>query len=355
MHRRLIIAAGLFLGFSARAQTLGGSSVFQFVNLPNTPRLTALGGVNVSHPANDIGLAFHNPALLTHQMHGQVNLVFNDFIAGIQVFHLSGGYSSDRLKTNFLAGITYFNYGTVSSTDASGNVLGSFRPRDWVVQLGASRQYLEKWRYGASLKFLSSGYGQYRSNGIAVDVGVLYSDTTRLFTASVLVRNMGFQIRKYPGAGVEDMPFDLQAGITKRLASAPVSFSLSAGRLHRFDLTYNDTAFNNENGYPNGSEKRFSWSKLISHFVVGATIYMGDRVEVHTGYNFLRRKDLAVPGGSNGLSGFSMGATVLLNGLQVSYARAYYQGGSAYNQFGLHLPLANYFDRRPGVRSGGQD
>jgi hypothetical protein len=46
------------------AQTLGGSSVFNFLKLPHTPQLTALGGINVSHPSNDIGLAFNNPALV---------------------------------------------------------------------------------------------------------------------------------------------------------------------------------------------------------------------------------------------------------------------------------------------------
>lgn len=352
MYGRLIIVAGLLTGGVARGQTLGGNAAYQFVNLPNSPRLTALGGVNVSSQANDVGLAFHNPALLSDRMHGQTNLVFTDFLAGIKVFHLSGGYFHEKLKTSFLGGITYLDYGTVPRTDPSGNVLGSFRPRDWVMQVGASRRYLEKWQYGASLKFLHSGYGEYRSGALVMDVGVLFRDTARLFTASVLVRNLGFQLQQYPGAGPEDLPFDLQAGVTKRLASAPVSFSLSAGRLHRFDLIYNDTVFNNENGYPNSSSKRFSLDKLISHLVLGATVYAGDHVEINTGYNFLRRKDLALPNASSGLAGFSIGATVLLNRMQISYARASYQGGQGYNQFGLHLQLNEYFSNRPGVRSG---
>ena len=73
----------LLLFFSSRpdAQTLGGSSVFNFLKLPNTPQLTALGGVNVSQISNDVGLSFNNPALLKPGMHTQMNAVFNSFYA----------------------------------------------------------------------------------------------------------------------------------------------------------------------------------------------------------------------------------------------------------------------------------
>src|SRR6202011_1637362 len=109
--------------------------------------------------------------------------------------------------------------------------------------------YMEKWNYGATFKFINSNYGQYQSNGIAVDVGVLYTDSARLFFASVLAKNMGFQLKKYAGTQAGDLPFDLELGLTKRLQHAPFSFSLTAHHLHRFDIQYNDTTFNNENGF----------------------------------------------------------------------------------------------------------
>jgi hypothetical protein len=152
------------------AQTLGGTTVFNFLNLPNTPQLTALGGVNVSKISDDIGLACNNPALLTSNMHTQMNAVFNSFYAGIKVYDLAFGYRSEKLNTNFLWNLNYFNYGSIQQTDAAGNVFGSLRPVDWVMQVSASRKYMEKWNYGATLKFINSNYGLYRSNGIAVDV-----------------------------------------------------------------------------------------------------------------------------------------------------------------------------------------
>ena len=52
--------------FAARcpAQTLGGNSAYNFLKLPNTPQLSALGSINISNITGDAGLSFNNPALL---------------------------------------------------------------------------------------------------------------------------------------------------------------------------------------------------------------------------------------------------------------------------------------------------
>src|SRR5205823_11072072 len=123
--------------------------------------------------------------------------------------------------------------GDLQQTDASGNILGSLHPTDWVMQISASRSYLEKWDYGGALKFINSNYGVYCSSGIAADPGVLFHDTAHLFSASVVARYMGFQIKKYAGSDGEDLPFDLVAGIAKRLEHAPLGLSVNAQHLHQ--------------------------------------------------------------------------------------------------------------------------
>jgi hypothetical protein len=333
----------LFSQFCVSAQTLGGNSVFNFLKLPNTPQLTSLGGINVSQPSNDIGLAFNNPSLLKPEMHTQMNAVFNRFYAGIKNYHLSLGYHHQQLNTNFSWGINYFDYGAITETDASGNIYGKFRPVDWVMQLSASRSYLEKWNYGATVKFISSDYGKYRSNGIAMDVGLLYCDSAKNLTASFLVKNLGSQLRSYDGTERDDLPFDLQAGITKRLANAPFSFSFTAHHIHRFDIAYNDTTFNNDNEFENLSGEKFTMDKLFRHVVLASTIYIGNNLEITAGYNFLRRKELNIGNSANGLNGFSLGLAAIFEKLQIRYARAYYQNNTAYDQLGLNLRLNKYF------------
>ena len=272
-----------------------------------------------------------------------MNAVFNSLYDGISSYSLSLGYHHKKINTNFLWGLNYINYGSIQQTDASGNLLGQFKPTDWVMQLSASRHYLEKWNYGATVKFINSNYGQYRSNGIAVDVGVLYHDTAKLFSASFVAKNMGTQLKKYDGTDPDDLPFDMQIGVTKRLENSPFSFSFTAHHLHRFDIRYNDAGFNADNGFSNDSTKKFSFDKLFRHFVLATTIYLGDKVEVAAGYNYLRRKELNIENAGNGLTGFSLGVALLLNKLQVRYARSHYQNNTAYNQFGLNITLNQYF------------
>lgn len=341
--RRSILIIFSFVSLQLAAQTLGGNTVFNFLRLPNTPKLSALGGINISDVSNDVGLAFNNPSLLRPAMHTQLNTAFNGFYDGIKAYHLSFGYHHKKLNTNFLWGLDYLNYGAITQTDPSGNIYGEFKPTDWVMQLSASRSYLEKWSYGATFKFINSNYGQYRSNGIAMDVGVLYYDSAKLFSASLLAKNMGFQLKKYDGTDPDDLPFDLQFGISKRLANAPFGFSFTAHHLHQFDTRYNDVEFNDENGFNNGSNNKFTFDKLFRHFVFAADVYIANMVEIDIGYNYLRRQELNIGNSGNGLTGFSLGVSLLLKKLQIRYARCHYQNNTAYNQFGLNMTLNQYF------------
>ena len=310
----LLIALSPFI---TRAQSLGGTSVFNFIKISNTPQLTALGGINISQMTDDIGLAFHNPALLRPSMHTQVNAVFNSLPASVQNYHLSGGYYLDKQETMLSMGVQYFSYGTITQTDPSGNLLGEFRPNDYVVQVAGARKYGEHWHYGASLKFIFSSYGAYRSSGIAADAGLTYTDTALFLQAGFVLKNMGVQLKTYDGTAKDDLPFDMQLGISKKLAKAPIQFSLTLHHLHQFNIIYDDTSFNNENGY--SSETSFA-NKLFSHFVFATQFFITDKIEISAGYNYLRRKELNTGSTGNGLNGFSYGVGVLVKKIQIRYA-----------------------------------
>lgn len=326
------------------AQTLGGSSVFNFLNLPNTPQLTALGGINVSTLTQDVGLSFNNPALLRKNMHAQFTAVFNSMYAGIKNYHGMLGYYNEKIATSFAAGIFYFDYGSISQTDVTGNVTGSFHPVDYAAQITASRSYLTRWNYGATLKFMNSNYGLYRSNGMAMDAGAAYFDSAKLFQVSLVAKNMGVQLKKYQGSAGDALPFDLQIGITKRLQKAPVQFSVTAHHLYRFDILYRDTAFNNlNNSDQNNSSKTLAIDRFFRHFVFATQVFVGDKIEITGAYNQLRRSELNIANSANGLNGFSIGAGVLFGKIQIRYARAYYQSTTAYNQLGINLKLNEYF------------
>jgi len=268
---------------------------------------------------------------------------FNAFYDGIKNVHWMQGYRHPKLKTNFAAGIQYFNYGDILQTDASGNQLGNLRPRDFILQVSASKEVKERWTAGISWKYLRSNYGIARSSALAADVGVVYKDTANYLQIGVVAMNMGGVLQKYSTGVSEELPFDLVVGISKKLAKAPIQFSLTAHHLHRFDLLYNDTLFNQEIGDPFSPSKGFTIDKLFRHFVFSTQIMMGQRVELTVGYNYLRRVELRLPNYPNGLIGFSLGVGAILPKLQLRYARSYYQNTVAYNQVSINMPLNRYF------------
>ncbi|MGZ5287754.1 MAG: type IX secretion system protein PorQ [Flavisolibacter sp.] len=337
--RFIFLIITLVLFNCVHGQTLGGNAAYSFLKLPATPILTAAGGVNVSYRTNDVGLAANNPALYRADLHHHLNLSFNGLPGAIKAFTLTGSHFYEKKSTSLGGQVYFIDYGTIPQTDASGNRNGDFHPVDFVIQFSAARQYLEKWNYGATLKYIHSAYGQFRSSAVAMDAGIHYEDSSKLFFAGLVAKNMGFQIKTYAGER-EDMPFELQAGITKKLAKAPFGFSFTAQQLHRFNILYNDTIFNNENDTRINSG---FFNKLFNHFVVASHVYIGNHLEATLGYNHLRRSELNAGTTGNGLNGFSMGIRAKFLKLQVLYARTHYQRNVSYNQLGITLHMNRFF------------
>ena len=321
--------------FFVRSQTLGGSATYNFLKLPASPLLSALGGENISYMSNDVGLAINNPAILNEKLHTQLALSFNTYFAATKAYTLTGAYNHSKWNTTFAGQIFFIDYGSITQTNTGGEAEGQFRPKDFVFHLSASKKYLEKWQYGMNLKFIHSNYGQYRSSGIAADIGIHFLDSANNFSAGILAKNMGAQLSTYNGQN-EDLPFDLQVGITQRLSKAPFGFSITAQQLQQFNTVYNDTIFNFENDFNSDGSLG---NKIFNHFIIATHIYIGNNIEASVGYNRLRRNELNLGNAGNGLNGFSAGFKAKFNKLHFQYARSYFGRGFAYNQFGLNLNL----------------
>lgn len=341
MRKLYILILFLYMQPSA-AQVLGGKNVFSFLDLPVAPQLAALGNVNVSQQNNDIALAALNPALLRETMHQHLELNYTNYFADVQYAHCLFGYYAGKLKTTFAGSIQYVNYGSITQTDAAGNIQGSFKPRDLSVQLTMSRQYLERWHYGVTLQYIRSGYQQYHSTGLGVNIGLTYQDTTNQWQAGFVAKNMGLQLSTYTAGNKEPLPFDLQIGVSKKLEHIQLSATLH--HIYQFDVRYADPAFEEGNIITNGDTTATgnkAADKIFRHFVLAAQWEIGRYVELTAGYNHLRRQELAEPQ-QKGLSGFSGGLGILTRKLQLRYTRSWYQRSAALNQLGINVPLKEW-------------
>ena len=241
--------------------------------------------------------------------------------------------ASSQPNTNVAFGINYFDYGTLPETDAAGNILGNFHPTDYVAQAMASHSYLEHWFGGITAKFISSNYGLYKSNGLAFDIGVSYYDSAVFFQTSFLIKNLGTQLKTYDGVK-EDLPFDIELGITKKLTKAPIQFSLTAHHLQALNIYYNDSSFNNSIGDNNRHTSTIN--KIFSHLIFATQIFVSKEIELTAAYNFLNRYDLNVYNTANGLNGFTLGVGLYLKKIHIRYATGFYQQ-NMFHQIGLNI------------------
>lgn len=317
-------------------QTLGGNSTFSFLRMQLHPQAAALGGRNVSIIEGDPGLTSENPAILSKEHHTRVSTNFIFLAPSITGLYGVGAFHWKKTETTFGLGVQHNLYGVQSQTDASGLILGEFRAYDQMIGLSASRKYGTRWQYGTTLKLINSRYGAYTSLAIGTDIGITYHDEGRKLKMGFVAKNMGTQIRTFSGAG-EDLPFDLLIGATKQVKDAPFRFSLTAQRIHQFDLLYNDTLFNNENY--GRQEKTGLGAKIISHMIVGTDVLVGDRLVFSVGYNVLRRREFRIRNIANGLSGISYGFQLNLNRLKFYFSRAHYQTSLSQNQISLSFRI----------------
>lgn len=334
MIRLLLIISFLGTSLAAQAQSLGGATVFNFLKVPGTAQLTALGGVNVSQLGNDISMGMHQPAFYNEAMQGLYSFNFNSGPGGLKNYTVSGAGYHKRSKTMIAAGLQFLDYGSITQTNEAGLELGVIRPVDYALQVSASRQYLSRWRYGVTLKWIQSNYGIYRSNAVALDAGLTYTDTVNKWQAGLLLRNMGAQLKVYQGSSRSSLPFDMQLGISKRLLNAPLQFSATLHHLHQFNIRYSDSTLD---GAVEASGN--FGDKLFRHVVLAAQVFVEERVELSIGYNYLRRKELNIGSSGNGLNGFSVGLGIHARKFQLRYARSWIQQNQSFNQVGLNLQL----------------
>lgn len=328
----------------AQVYVTGGQRAMEFLRLSNSPHVSALGGMNVSNPDKDISLAMQNPSLMRPGLHNMLALNYNAYYSGMSLANLQYGYHAPKIETSFALGVQYLNYGNFMRTDMLGNTMGDFKANDYAITIGASRQYLNKWRYGASVKYAQSTLYDRNAYAALADVGITYMDTANLITIGAVAKNMGFMLKRYnPNNPAEPLPFDLQLGISKRFKYVPLRLFTTIHHLYEWDIRYdnpadaqNNNVFGNTDS--NSKVKTYFGDKLFRHFIFGGELLIGKRLLVTASYNHLRRSEMALKD-RTGVAGFAFGLGVDLNRFQVHYAQSHYHIAGAYHEFGLSMAL----------------
>lgn len=331
-------------GHSLYAQVTGGRHAFSFLNLSYSPRITALGGSVIAAPQTDVSFGIQNPALLRSELHNRLGLTYDRSYASISQSHLQYAYHVPRWATSFGLGVQYLNYGSFTQTDILGQQRGQFQARDYAISIGAGRAYGERWRYGMNLKMAQSMLEAHRASAFMADVGLAYYDSARLLMVGVLARNMGTMTRSYqPGGEVEPLPFDLQLAISKRFLHLPLRLMATVHHLYEWDIRYDNPLDQDRTSLfgpvdSNQRPKSHFADKLFRHFIFGAEVELGKRIQVSAGYNHLRRAEMALKE-RPGLAGFSFGLSLDLQAFHIRYGQHHYHLAGAHHEWGLEMEL----------------
>jgi hypothetical protein len=316
--------------YPAYSQT-GGDNVYEFLNLTHSGLVSSLGGSNVSLPGNDLNLAYHNPSLLNSGMNKSLALNYVNYMAGIN-YGLAMYSRSYPGTGNFAAGLTYLNYGAFTGADISGNITGDFSAAEYAFSIIYSREIDSLFSLGVNFKPVLSHLENYTSFGFAFDIGASWHNRSNNFSAGMVIKNAGYQVTSYAGEPRQKLPFEIQAGISQRLAHAPFRFSLTMKHLEKYDLTYQYSLSDTTDNHNLLSSELFE--NLMRHFVLGVELIPHKNFYLSAGYNYQRRKELQVDSNVSTV-GLSWGFGINTSWLNIEFGRATYHLAGASNHVSL--------------------
>jgi hypothetical protein len=318
----LIFSSGRLTG------QIGGKGTYQFLSLPNSARIAALGGNFLTINDDDIGLALANPSLINEKMNNQLGFSFVDYFTDVNYGFAQ--YSRTFNKAgSFVGTMQFIDYGKFQEADEAGVQYGYFHAGEYALNVGWGRKLTPQWAIGSNLKFIYSSLESYNSFGMAVDVAGSYFSKDGLFDASLIFRNIGYQIVAYRAGNHEALPFEIQGGLSKKFQHIPFRIIALVTHMEKWDVRY-DNPVNPAGGIDpiTGEPNKISGvdefaDNLMRHIIIGGEITIAKVLSLQGSYNYQRRKEMTVPDKLSTV-GFSWGIGLHVKQFTFSYARSAY-------------------------------
>jgi hypothetical protein len=351
MKFRSLLVIPLFLASLAGSAQVGGNNTYEFLNLPISARVSALGGNLLTARDNDLNVAIVNPSLLTDSMDNNFTLSYVNYFADVNYGYVAYAKKFEKLGM-FSAGLHYLDYGKFTRADATGATDGTFGAQEMSLNISYARQILDtNLSIGATLKTIYSSLESYSSLGSALDVGLTYVRPKKNFAAAIVVKNVGRQWTTYVPGNKEKLPFEIQIGISKKPKHVPFRLSLTYENVEKWDLTYIDPANpplteDPLTGEPIKVNKyKVFGDKLMRHVVIGGEFIITKNFFLRGGFNYQRRKELKIPE-RRGAAGFSFGFGMRIYKFHISYGRAVYHIAGPSNNFSVSFDLNSFYSKK---------
>lgn len=331
------------------AQITGGQSVFKYLSLSPSARATAMGGLVITVKDDDLALAALNPAALNPSMSGRLAFNHNFFLTDIQHGYAAYAWKLPKIGFTMQGGIQYMNYGDIKQTDEQGNINGKVAASETAFTVGGARALSPRLSIGLNARLGFSTLDIYKASALTADAGLLYTDTASRFSAALVLRNAGTQLATYNGIR-EDIPFDIQLGVSKRLRYLPFRFGVIAHHLQSWDIRYNDPNAQTDNVLLFGGDQKSTGNgngnidNFFRHLVFNGEFLLGrnEGFRLRFGYNHLRKQELTVRN-YRSLAGFSGGFGIRVSRFRIDVGYASYHLAGGVVHLGIGTNLRDFF------------
>lgn len=301
-----------------------GTTAYEFLGVSASSHVYALGGTNITVIDDDVNLIDQNPGLLGPEYEMQAGLNYMRYLGGSNFMGARFAAPAGE-RAAWAVGVQYFGYGSIDGYDEQGNATGaSFSPSDIAFSGTFSHDITDRWRGGITLKFIHSSYEIYKALAICADLGVNYYDPDRDLSFSVVLKNLGGQVKRF-NENYDRLPWDIQVGFGKSLGTTPLRLSVTAYNLNKWSLPYYSTDDGNVSGELEEHDKFMG--NLFRHLIFGLEYVPSEKFYIALGYNYKTRTDMSTYA-RNFLSGFSAGAGLKVKamGFGVAFAQPHVGG-----------------------------
>jgi len=323
---------------------IGGSNTYEFLNLTSSARIASLGNSLLNVWDDDVNLSQQLPSLNHAGMNHQLSTNFVNYYSGIRFGSVVYGMPNKYLE-NISIGLHFFDYGDFTQANEYGDKNGTFTAGDYALNISSAYHIDSTWHFGGALKTVYSHLESYTSLGALMDLSATYKFDNRNMMASVLVKNMGFQIKTY-NEHQEPLPFELMLGISNKFEHAPFRWSITWAHLEQWNLDYvnsNTSTTDILSGESVESNKSVK-DKVLSHVSVGAELLFSQNFQIRVGYNFRRRQEMILESLKKSI-GLTWGFTMKVSKFHFNYARVAYHLSGPMHSFSI-LTNINDFRRK---------
>lgn len=317
-------------------------AAYKFLQLPYSAKVAGAGGANVSVADNDLSLLYSNPALLSPKMSGTIALDYLNYFLSINGGSAAYGQSANDRAT-WAVSLNFLDYGSFISANAADQIQGSFSVQDISFNGTFAYKLTPKWTGGVTARLVTCFYEQYFSMGLGFDLGLHYYNPDTKFSFGLAVKNIGTQLIAFDQSHYELMPWDVQLGLSQRLAHAPFRFSVTFQNLNRWNFGPQPGAPDQAPTSNEGQQQAANIARgIFEHLVLGIDIIpKRDNFYFSIGYNFQRSLNLSVSQGSF-FTGFTLGAGVRIKQFEINAAAAQYHQSGWTLQLSLAARLSDF-------------